>query len=103
MEGSGSIFIPLGEDLWVLLHQALQQRQVTLVGQLDRERVKERRHEKPLMSKVLNVMRGCCGVTQTLHRLSIFKEKKKDNLKEKKEQRYHRGAVNICFPRQLVR
>lgn len=37
MKGSGSIFIPLGEDLWVPLHQVLQVRQVTLVGQLSSE------------------------------------------------------------------
>lgn len=35
MKGSGSIFIPLREDLWVLLHQVLQERQVTFVGQLN--------------------------------------------------------------------
>lgn len=37
MKGSGSILIPLREDLWVLLHQVLQERQVTLAGQLDGE------------------------------------------------------------------
>lgn len=37
MKGSGSIFIPLCEDLRVLLHQVLQERQVTLVRQLDSE------------------------------------------------------------------
>lgn len=83
MKGSGSIFIPLCEDLWVLLHQVLQERQVTFVGQLNSKWVKEQRYEKLLMSKVLKVMRGYCGVTQTLHILSIFEEKEKWQLERK--------------------
>lgn len=62
MKGSGSIVIPLREDLWVLLHQVLQERQVTFVGQLDSEWVKEQRYEKPL--KFLR-LRGLTGVSPT--------------------------------------
>lgn len=35
MKGCGSVFIPLRENLWVLLHQVLQETQVTFVSQLD--------------------------------------------------------------------
>lgn len=35
MKGTGSIFIFLTQDLWALLHQVLQESQVTLLSQLD--------------------------------------------------------------------
>lgn len=35
MKRTGSVFIFLAQDLWALLHQVLQESQVTLLSQLD--------------------------------------------------------------------
>ena len=35
MKGTGSTFISLTQDLWALLHQVLQESQVTLLSQLE--------------------------------------------------------------------